>query len=111
MHIDPRKKKFFKADNKSISREPEVNDEQVFSDDRLEGRNPIMEALRAGRTINKIWIAQKEAGRNDPALSRILALARDKGIIIHEVPRISLDQMSESHSHQGIIARRQRYVF
>lgn len=131
MYTDPKKKKFFKTDNgkapsrdfrkdsseesgqKKRTKESESQDgssdllaeDRTYSDDRLEGRNPVMEALRAGRTFNKIWVAQKEAGRNDPALSRIISLARQKDIIIHEVPRISLDQMSETHSHQGIIAQ------
>lgn len=105
MSIDPKKKKYFKTDSKAPSQDPATDVELTYSDDRLEGRNPVMEALRAGRTFNKIWVAQKEAGRNAPALSRILSLAREKGIIIHEVPRISLDQMSETHSHQGIIAQ------
>lgn len=132
MYMGPKKKKFFKAEEgkaperdvrrprndsgarpsaprspiaETIKPDSVAAEEQTFSDDRLEGRNPVMEALRAGRTINKIWVAQKEAGRSDPALSRIINLARDKGIIVHEVPRISLDQMSETHGHQGIIAQ------
>lgn len=74
------------------------------STDRLEGRNPVMEALRAGRTINKIWVVKRDESRPDPTLSRIINLAKDKGIIVSEVPRISLDQMSQTGNHQGIIA-------
>ena len=38
--------------------------------DRLEGRNPILEAIKAGRAINKLWVAKREE-RQDPALGRL----------------------------------------
>lgn len=79
--------------------------ERTPSDDRLEGRNPVLEALRAGRTINKLWVVKPEGGRIDPTVARIVALAREKGVHFTEVPRITLDQMSETHNHQGVIAQ------
>ena len=74
------------------------------SEDRLEGRNPIREALRAGRTINKVWIAKRSESRPDRTLSTLIADCREAGAIIIEVDRTTLDKMSESHGHQGIIA-------
>ena len=79
--------------------------ERIPSDDRIEGRNPVLEALRAGRTINKLWVVKPEGGRIDPTVARIVALAREKGVYFTEVPRITLDQMSETHNHQGVIAQ------
>jgi 23S rRNA (guanosine2251-2'-O)-methyltransferase len=74
------------------------------SPDRLEGRNPIQEALKAGRAINKIWLARRD-GKPDLVLARLLAKARESGAVINEVDRKVLDQMSETHAHQGIIAQ------
>jgi 23S rRNA (guanosine2251-2'-O)-methyltransferase len=72
--------------------------------DRLEGRNPILEAIKAGRTINKLWVAKREE-RPDPALGRLIALAREAGAVIMEVDRKALDAMSMTHGHQGVIAQ------
>ena len=72
--------------------------------DRLEGRNPILEALKAGRQINKLWVLKKEDGRLDPTIQKILFLARAEKIPVIEVRRPFLDQMSDSHAHQGVIA-------
>jgi 23S rRNA (guanosine2251-2'-O)-methyltransferase len=70
----------------------------------LEGRNPILEAIRAGRTINKLWVVKKDE-RPDPALSRVVAMAREAGAVIMEVDRRALDAMSTTHAHQGVIAQ------
>ncbi len=72
--------------------------------DRLEGRHPIQEAIRAGRTINKLWVLKRE-GRPDPAISRLITMARDAGAVLVEVDRKALDGMSTTHSHQGVIAQ------
>jgi len=81
------------------------SEERIPSADRLEGRNPVLEALRAGRTINKLWVAKLDGSRIDPTIARIVAMARDRNVLIVEVPRITLDQMSETHNHQGVIAQ------
>ena len=74
------------------------------SPDRLEGRNPILEALKAGRTINKIWVAKRE-DKPDLTIGRLLSQAREAGAVIMEVDRRVLDQMTETHGHQGVIAQ------
>lgn len=68
---------------------------------RLEGRNPIIEALRSGRTIEKLYISK---GMQEGSIRQIISMAREKGIVINEVDRIKLDAMSETRSHQGVIA-------
>ncbi|KGF13126.1 RNA methyltransferase [Peptostreptococcus sp. MV1] len=67
----------------------------------IEGRNPIIEALKNNRPIEKIMVnkASKEG-----SIKKILAMARDNKVIIQEVDRHKLDEMSESHAHQGVIA-------
>ena len=68
---------------------------------QLEGRNALQEALRAGRTIDKVFIA---AGDTDRALQRLAAEAKDAGAVVVPVDRRKLDNMSFTRSHQGVIA-------
>jgi len=83
---------------------PQILDEGAGLPDRLEGRNPIQEAIKAGRAINKIWVIKRE-DRQDPSLARLIAQARDAGAVVMEVEKRVLDAMSTTHSHQGIIAQ------
>lgn len=69
--------------------------------DRLEGRNPVLEALKSGRSINRIFVAE---GDRDGSIKQIIAMARQSHILIQEVSRAKLDDMSATHAHQGIIA-------
>ena len=75
---------------------------------QLEGRNALTEALRAGRTIDKVFIAD---GDTDRALQRLAAQAKDAGAVIVPVDRRKLDQMSTTHSHQGVIALAAAHVY
>lgn len=66
----------------------------------LGGKNPIVEALRSGRELNKIWIAE---GLNKKSIGEILSLAKEAKIIVQAVPKQKLDGMLDVN-HQGIIA-------
>ena len=68
---------------------------------QLEGRNAITEALKSGRTIDKVFVA---AGDTDRGLQRLAAQAKEAGAVVVPVDRRKLDQMSTTRSHQGIIA-------
>ena len=68
---------------------------------QLEGRNALQEALRAGRTIDKVFIA---SGDTDKGLQRLAAEAKEAGAVVVPVDRRKLDQMSFTRSHQGVIA-------
>ena len=68
---------------------------------QLEGRNALTEALKAGRPIDKVFIAD---GDTDKGLQRLAAQAKEAGAVIVPVDRRKLDQMSTTHSHQGVIA-------
>lgn len=70
-------------------------------EDIIEGRNAVMEALRAGRAIDKIYIAK---GDVDRTLGRIASAAREAGCVVVEVDRRKLDSMSATKAHQGVIA-------
>lgn len=67
----------------------------------LEGRNAVMEALKAGRTIDKVFLAE---GAADHGLRRLASLAREAGAVVTTVDRRKLDQMSPTGAHQGIVA-------
>lgn len=69
--------------------------------DIIEGRNAVIEALRAGRAIDKIFIAK---GDVDKTLGHIASKAREKGIVVVEADRRKLDFMSQTKAHQGVIA-------
>ncbi len=71
----------------------------------LEGRNPIQEALRAERTIHKMWVLRPADQRPDPVLRRLVAQARATGAAILEVDRVTLDRMTYTKAHQGVIAQ------
>lgn len=68
---------------------------------QLEGRNPVLEALRAGRAINKLLVAK---GSQEGSIRQILALAKEAGIVVQEQDRSRLDALAEGRAHQGVIA-------
>ena len=68
---------------------------------QLEGRNALQEALKSGRTIDKVFIAD---GDTDRGLQRLAAQAKDAGAVVVSVDRRKLDTMSFTHAHQGVIA-------
>lgn len=70
------------------------------NDNVCEGKNAVYELLRAGREIEKIYIATSAA----QGLGQIIAKARENGIVVQECDKRKLDQMSLSGSHQGVIA-------
>ena len=67
----------------------------------LEGRNAVTEALSAGRTIDKLFVAD---GDTDRALARICAMAKQAGVVVVPTDRRKLDYMSATGAHQGVIA-------
>lgn len=79
--------------------------DDALSESTIEGKNAIIEALRAGRQVDKIYIAKGTAlGESDKALSFIVSSARAAGAAIVEVDRRKLDAMSRTSAHQGVIA-------
>lgn len=68
---------------------------------QLEGRNALQEALKSGRTVDKVFIA---TGEIDRGLQRLAAEAKEAGAVVVPVDRRKLDAMSFTHAHQGVIA-------
>ena len=71
------------------------------NDGVIEGRNAVIEALRVGTSIDKIYLAR---GETDTALGHIASTARNQGVVVVEADRRKLDGMSRTHAHQGVIA-------
>ncbi len=74
---------------------------EELQNELIEGRNAVIEALRAGRPIDKILIAW---GDVDKTLGHIASKARDQGVVVVETDRRKLDYMSRTKAHQGVIA-------
>ncbi len=86
-------KKFYKKE--------ETATENLNNELRLEGRNPVMEALHSNRPIDKIYV---QSGEKNGSVLKILSLAREKRIPVMEVEKNKLDKMSSTNAHQGVIA-------
>ncbi|MCT4594802.1 MAG: 23S rRNA (guanosine(2251)-2'-O)-methyltransferase RlmB [Anaeromicrobium sp.] len=69
--------------------------------DKIQGRNPVIEALKSNREIDKIVVAK---GSESGSMKKIMGMAKEKGIPISFAERKKLDQICESHNHQGVIA-------
>ena len=87
------------AQYKRYDREPKPQIEE--NEGQLEGRNALTEALKSGRTIDKVFIA---SGETDRALQRLAAQAKEAGAVVVPVDRRKLDAMSTTRAHQGVIA-------
>ncbi len=72
-----------------------------FEELTIEGRNAVIEAFRAGRTIDKLFILEN---CQDGPIKSILREASKQDMIVQKVSRERLDQMSQTHNHQGVIA-------
>lgn len=86
--------------------ESEANAEEESS--RIEGRNAVLEAYRAGRTIERLYILD---GNHDGPIGSILREAKKQDTIISYVKRERLDAMSETGKHQGVIAVAAAYKY
>ena len=68
---------------------------------QVEGRNPVLEALRADAEINKILVQRNAGG----SMHQIFEIAKRKGVVIVETEKATLDKLSEGRPHQGVIAQ------
>lgn len=69
--------------------------------DKIEGRNPVLEALRADKEIDKIYVQNHF---KDPVMYEIVKLANSKKIPVSRVEKPKLDKLSSVKNHQGVIA-------
>lgn len=68
---------------------------------QVEGRNPVLEALRAQAPINKLYVQSQVGG----TIGQIITLAKQQGVVVVEAGKASLDKMCEGRPHQGVVAQ------
>ena len=90
-----------KNDRRDNYRKDALREPVEENENQLEGRNALTEALRSGRTIDKVFVA---AGDTDRSLQHLAAQAKEAGAVVVPVDRRKLDAMSYTRAHQGVIA-------
>ncbi|MBR3162678.1 MAG: 23S rRNA (guanosine(2251)-2'-O)-methyltransferase RlmB [Clostridia bacterium] len=70
-------------------------------EDQVEGRNSVMELLESSKDINKIFITK---GERHGSINKIIAMAKEKKVIIIEKDKKQMDEMSQTNNYQGVIA-------
>ena len=75
--------------------------EQRKYDDQIEGRNSVLELLESGKDINKIFVTR---GEKHGSINKILAIAKERKIIVVEKDKRQMDEMSQEENYQGVIA-------
>lgn len=70
-------------------------------DDQVEGRNSVLELLESGKDINKIFITR---GEKHGSINKIIAIAKEKKVIIVEKDKRQMEEMAQNHNYQGVIA-------
>lgn len=81
---------------------------EVNQDELIAGKHPVLEALRSGREINKIWIAE---GSQKSVSQSITAEAKKQGIVVQFVDKRKLDSMAQGVAHQGVIAQAAAFAY
>lgn len=94
-------KKPNKPFKKNYEKKQEKTEEEKTYSDIIEGRNSVIELLASDRDINKILI---QNGEKHGSINKIIAMAKEKRIVIVETEKSKLDMMSETKNHQGVIA-------
>lgn len=79
-----------------------------FEELTIEGRNAVLEAFRAGKTIDKLMV---QDGLEDGPIKSILREAKKQDTIVSFIRKERLDQMSQTHNHQGVIAYAAAYEY
>ncbi|WP_408641634.1 23S rRNA (guanosine(2251)-2'-O)-methyltransferase RlmB [Solibacillus palustris] len=92
------KKPAFKTQEKKQPDKPQ-NAPEVVNGEMIAGKNPVLEALRSGREINKVWIAE---GVKKTGIQELIDLAKEQGVLVQFVPKQKIDKLADNH--QGIVA-------
>lgn len=82
--------------------------EKQINETIIEGRNPVIEAIRSGKPIDKLFVLD---GCNDGPVMTIKREAKKKDIYVKYVAKERLDQLSETGKHQGVIAYAAAYEY
>ncbi len=79
-----------------------------MSSEFIVGKNPVLEALRSGHAINKIWIGE---GVQKGQVNQIVNLAKEKGVQFQFVPKKKLESLVDTDNHQGVVASIAAYEY
>ena len=86
---------------KEYKRQDNEKQEEPRFDDQVEGRNSVLELLESGKDINKIFIT---SGEKHGSINKIIAMAKEKRIIIVEKDKRQMQEMAQAQNYQGVIA-------
>jgi len=78
-----------------------------MSEEMIIGKNAVMEALKSGRSVNKVFISEK---LNSSMQGKLMHLGKKAGTVVQKVPKNKLDQLS-AKNHQGVIAYVASYTY
>lgn len=79
-----------------------------MKDTYIVGRNPVIEALKAEKEIDKIFILK---GERQGSIKKIIGMAKEKNIIIQEVDKVKLDNIAQGNAHQGVALLSTGYTY
>ena len=71
-----------------------------FYEDQIEGRNSVLELLESGKDINKIFVTK---GEKHGSITKIIAIAKERKIVIVEKDKRQMEQMAQNQNYQGVI--------
>ena len=86
--------------NKQYNQKNTIKEENQYLD-QVEGRNSVLELLESGKDINKIFV---ERGQKQGSINKIIAIAKQKKIVIVEKDKRQMVQMAQTENYQGVIA-------
>ena len=96
------RRKFDRRNTKKIKSDVQtVKGEEDFYSDQIEGRNAVIELLESGKDINKLYITK---GEKNGSINKIIAMAKERKIVIVEKDKIQMEKMAQTENHQGVIA-------
>ena len=72
-----------------------------MDENQIEGRNSVIELLKSGKDINKLYI---QKGERHGSINEIIRLAKNNKVLITEIDKIKLDKMAQTNNHQCVIA-------
>lgn len=98
---DTNKAKAYKPNFKPRYNEVSVDENFELDPNVLFGRNSVMEALKGDREIDKIMI---QKGEKEGSVIKIIAAAKAKGLVVQEVEKNKLDELTGREKHQGVVA-------
>ena len=90
-----------KIDRRSVKRREEDREKEEIYSDQVEGRNAVIELLESGKDVNKLYITK---GEKNGSINKIIALAKEKKIVIVEKDKQQLKNMAQTDNYQGVIA-------